>query len=339
MRCTFELLVASSFAIRSALQGRILLKQPDISVVVPVYQGSRMLEFLVERLEPILKRIGSFEIILVDDGSSDDSYSVILKLARRNRRVKGIRLSRNFGQHNATLAGLASGHGRILVTMDQDLQNPPEELPRLLSTLEKGYDVVYGIAAKRAHGAFRNVSSDFSKWIAKKILSTALRGNFSSFRAMHQWVVQEIVRNESEYVFIDGLISWATTNVGGVEVRNDRSEHGSQYSFWKLVNHGLNLLVNFSIKPLKTASIVGTVSAGLGLVAAVFVILDKLMYGVPVQGWASLMVAVLVMAGVQLVFLGLIGEYVGRILMNVNKSPKYIVREQTEISYRKPASR
>ena len=298
-----------------------------ISFVIPVYNGSAMVERLHHHLLPIAKSFGKYEMIFVDDGSTDGSYSILTKLQSKDPNVCAVELSRNFGQHNATLAGLSCAHGEVIVTLDQDLQNPPEEIPRLIQKLTEGFDVVYGLPEERAHNFFRNITSDFSKWISRKILSTALNGNFSSFRAMKKWVVDEIVKYNSSYTYIDGLISWTTTNIGGITVRNDKSDFESHYTLLRLINHGLNLLVNFSIKPLQIASMLGLLSAFAGLIGAAVVIIQKIIYGVPVQGWASLMVVVLVIGGMQIVFLGLIGEYTGRILMNSNSSPKFIIRE------------
>jgi glycosyltransferase involved in cell wall biosynthesis len=267
-----------------------------ISFVVPVYNGSSTIEALYERLVKVGSTLGSYEIIFVNDGSDDASLDILYHLQKKKCDI-------------------------VVVDL-----NPPEEIPRLIAKLEDGYDVVYGIAEQRAHSPLRNFSSEVSKWISRKILSTAIKGNFSSFRVIRRWVVDEIVRYDSYYLFIDGLISWTTANIAGVIVRDDKTKHGSQYTFFKLVNHGLNLLVNFSIRPLEIASIVGAISALLGLIAAVYVILVKIIYNIPIQGWTSLMVAVLVIGGMQIIFLGLIGEYIGRILMNSNKSPKYIIK-------------
>lgn len=298
-----------------------------ISFVIPVYNGVMMVDRLYERLAPVAKSLGKYEMIFVDDGSSDGSFSALTALQARDPNLCAVQLSRNFGQHNATLAGLSCAHGEIIVTLDQDLQNPPEEIPRLLKKMSEGYDVVYGLAEARAHNIFRNVTSDFSKWISRRILATALNGNFSSFRVLRRWVADEVVKYKSSYTYIDGLISWTTTNVGGVIVRNDKSDFESHYTLLRLMNHGLNLLVNFSIKPLQIASLVGAASAILGLIGAAVLVAEKVLYGVPVQGWTSLMVVVLVIGGVQIAFLGLIGEYTGRILMNSNSSPKFVIRE------------
>jgi polyisoprenyl-phosphate glycosyltransferase len=299
----------------------------QISFVVPVYNGARLVEKLLDRLIPVGNSFGSFEVVFVDDGSRDDSYAVLCRLQQQHQEVCAIQLSRNFGQHNATLAGLAHASGEIVITIDQDLQNPPEEVPQMVEKLREGFDVVYAIPQERAHNAFRNLTSEFSKWIGRQIFSTSQNGNFSSFRAMRQWLVAELVQYNSGYIYLDGLINWTTVNVGSIRVRNDRTDAGSQYSFSRLVTHGLNLVVNFSIKPLQIASLVGALFALLGLLAALYIILAKFIYNMPVQGWASLMVTVLVMGGVQIAFLGLIGEYIGRILMNSNRSPKYIIRD------------
>jgi polyisoprenyl-phosphate glycosyltransferase len=298
-----------------------------ISFVIPVYNGAKMVEQLHQQLLPVAKSLGKYEMIFVDDGSTDGSYAILKKLQAKDPNVCAVELSRNFGQHNATLAGLSCAHGEFIVTLDQDLQNPPEEIPRMVEKLAEGFDVVYGLPEERAHNFFRNITSDFSKWISRKILTTALKGNFSSFRILKKWVVDEIVKYNSSYTYIDGLISWTTTNIGGITVRNDKSNFESHYTLLRLINHGLNLLVNFSIKPLQIASMLGLVSAFAGLIGAAVVIAQKILYGVPVQGWTSIMVAVLVIGGMQIVFLGLIGEYTGRILMNSNSSPKFVIRE------------
>jgi len=298
-----------------------------ISFVIPVYNGAKMVEQLHQQLLPVAKSLGKYEMIFVDDGSTDGSYAILKKLQAKDPNVCAVELSRNFGQHNATLAGLSCAHGEFIVTLDQDLQNPPEEIPRMVEKLAEGFDVVYGLPEERAHNFFRNITSDFSKWISRKILTTALKGNFSSFRILKKWVGDEIVKYNSSYTYIDGLISWTTTNIGGITVRNDKSDFESHYTLLRLINHGLNLLVNFSIKPLQIASMLGLVSAFAGLIGAAVVIAQKILYGVPVQGWTSIMVAVLVIGGMQIVFLGLIGEYTGRILMNSNNSPKFVIRE------------
>lgn len=299
----------------------------SISFVVPVYNGAMMIQRLYDRLTPVARTFGNYEIVFVDDGSTDESYTILEALQANDANVCAVQLSRNFGQHNATLAGLSCAQGDVVVTLDQDLQNPPEEIPRLVEKLVDGVDVVYGLPEERAYGFFRSISSAFSKWISRKILSTALRGNFSSFRVLRKWVVDEIVKYKSSYVYIDGLIGWTTTNVSGVPVRNVWAESESHYTLPRLINHGLNLLVNFSLRPLQLASLVGTASAIVGLLGAMIVIAEKIFLGVSVQGWTSLMVVILVVGGLQIGFLGLIGEYTGRILMNSNSSPVFVIRE------------
>jgi glycosyltransferase involved in cell wall biosynthesis len=297
-----------------------------LSFVIPVYNGSPTLEALCDRLVPVGKSYGRYEIILVDDGSKDGSCYAIINLQRRFPEICLVQLSRNFGQHNATLAGIAQARGEIVVTLDQDLQHPPEEIHRLVSKLNEGFDVVYGLPEKRPHKFYRNIASAFSKWISSKILSTALNGNFSSFRAIRGWVATEMAKYNSLYTYIDGLISWTTANVGGVVVKNPKSNFESQYTLIGLITHGINLVVNFSIRPLQAASIFGFISAFVGLLLAIYLIASKLMFNMPVQGWTSLMVMLLLIGGLQIAFLGLIGEYIGRILMNSNRAPNYVIR-------------
>jgi len=297
-----------------------------ISFVIPVYNGSPMLEPLCKRLVPVGESYGRYEIIFVDDGSRDNSCNTIMNLQKSFPKICLVELSRYFGQHNATLAGLAQARGEIVVTLDQDLQHPPEEIHLLVSKLNEGFDVVYGLPEKRPHNIYRNITSAFSKWISRKILSTALNGNFSSFRTIRSWVVAEVAQYNSLYSYLDGLISWTTANVGGVVVKNPKSDYESQYTFIRLITHGINLVVNFSIRPLQAASFFGFISAFVGLLLAVYIIFNKLMFDIPAQGWTSIMVALLVIGGVQIAFLGLIGEYIGRILMNSNRAPNYVIR-------------
>jgi glycosyltransferase involved in cell wall biosynthesis len=299
----------------------------NISFVVPVYNGAQMVEALCDRLVPLGRTYGSFEIILVDDGSSDNSCEEIRELQRSIPELCFVELSRNFGQHNATLAGLAHAQGEFIVTLDQDLQHPPEEVPRLIEKLEEGFDVAYGLPEKRPHTLFRNLASDFSKWLSSKILSTALGGNFSSFRVIRSWVAAEVIQYNSSYIYLDGFISWTTAKVAGVVVPNPKSEYQSEYTFFKLMTHGLNLLVNFSIRPLQIASVLGFAVSFVGLLLAAYIVVGKLFYGESVQGWTSLIVVVLVIGGLQMAFMGLIGEYMGRVLMNTNRAPSFIVRE------------
>jgi polyisoprenyl-phosphate glycosyltransferase len=308
-------------------------KKIIISFVVPVYNGGLMLESLCKRLALVGDSYGSYEIIFVDDGSRDNSINIIKHLQQRFPEICLVQLSRNFGQHNATLAGIAQVRGEIAITLDQDLQHPPEEINKLVSKLNEGFDVVYGLPEKRPHKIYRNITSTFSKWISRKILSTALNGNFSSFRAIRGWVAVEIMRYNSPYIYLDGVISWTTANVGGVVVKNPKSDFKSQYTFIRLITHGVNLVVNFSIRPLQVASVIGFISSLVGLMLAIYILASKLMFNVPVQGWTSLMVALLVIGGAQIAFLGLIGEYIGRILMNSNRAPNYVIRSiQREVS-------
>lgn len=297
-----------------------------ISFVVPVYNGSPMLETLCKRLTPVGESYGRYEIILVDDGSRDNSSDTIIQLQKSFSAICLVQLSRNFGQHNATLAGLAQARGDIVVTLDQDLQHPPEEIHKLVLKLNEGFDVVYGLPEKRPHNLYRNMTSNFSKWIGSRILATSLNGNFSSFRALRGWVAAAISQYNAAYTYIDGLISWTTATVGGVVVENPKSDFESQYTLTRLITHGINLVVNFSIRPLQFASVMGFVSAFIGLLLAIYIAISKLMYNVPVQGWASLMVIILLIGGAQIAFLGLIGEYIGRILMNSNRAPNYVIR-------------
>ena len=301
----------------------------DVSVVIPVFRSEESLEPLLERLFATLEaRTDRFEVICVDDDSPDRSWAVLTRLrGQYGHRLVGIRLMRNFGQHNATMCGLRHAHGRVVVTMDDDLQHRPEDLPRLLDHLEaEGLDVVYGTHTQRWHSTFRN----FGSWVVNQVFRRvfSLPFNFSSFRAVRRPVASSIIRYDLNYTFIDGLLAWTTTRIGDTTVVHEPRRTGeSGYGFSTLLVLALNLATNFSLLPLQIASLVGLLTAMGGLAGGgVFVVLYFL-GGIEVPGFASTITAVFVLGGIQLLALGTIGEYLGRLHINFNRKPQFLVRE------------
>jgi glycosyltransferase involved in cell wall biosynthesis len=241
-----------------------------------------------------------------------------------------LNLSRNFGEHNAVMAGLARASGRYVISMDDDLQNPPGEVKRLFEyTRDGGYDAVYTYYADKRHAAWRNLGSRFTNWCADRLIDKPQGLYISSFRCLSAFVRERIVASyEGPYPYVDGLVFQVTQNVGRLQVEHlPRIEGRSNYTLRRLVRLWLSMFLNFSVMPLRLATLFGLGFGALGAIAAVIVVVEAIISVEPPQGWASLMVAVLVLAGVQLVLVGLIGEYLGRMFLAVNSKPQYLVRE------------
>jgi undecaprenyl-phosphate 4-deoxy-4-formamido-L-arabinose transferase len=302
---------------------------PDLSVVIPVYGAERVLRRLVERLCAVLDDMQlRYEIIFVNDDSPDGSWNVLRELhSEHPDRITIIRLTRNFGQHNATMCGFNEVRGRYVLTMDDDLQHPPEEIPKLWRALqESGLDVMYGRYSEKRHHAFRNIGSWTLNLVYRRIFGLA--AHFSSFRLIRRELIDAAVSYQLNFTFIDGLLAWNTTRVGTVDIRHDARDEGrSGYSVGKLLLLALNLLTNFSLVPLQAASLLGFIAAGSGLVVGVTYLARALFGQIAVPGYASIITAVLFFGGVQLLALGIIGEYVGRLHLNVNRKPQFLERE------------
>jgi glycosyltransferase involved in cell wall biosynthesis len=304
---------------------------PDVSVVIPVYRAAKTLDELTTRLVAVLRKLSAdYEIIMVEDCGGDESWEVMKKLRAADRRVKIIRLMKNFGQHNALMCGFRFATGEYIVTLDDDLQNPPEEIPRLLEKIKEGYDLVYGEYISKKHSSFRNAGSSMIQFFYQKIFSVS--GKLTAFRIMRRDIVKSISAYDRNYVFIDGLLAWVTRNIGYVPVEHEERKLGSSgYGLKKLFTLSMNMVTNFSILPLQVASVLGFGFAFIGFLMAIYFFIKKVFFDIPVTGYTSLMTAITIFAGIQLVTLGLIGEYVGRIHLNINAKPQFLIREK-EIS-------
>lgn len=301
-----------------------------LSIVVPVYNGASTVGELVRALRA-LEIKGGLEIVLVVDGSPDDSLDVCKKLAEEpGAPVTVLSLSRNYGEHNAVMAGLARARGSYAITMDDDLQNPPGEVKRLFEyARDGGYDAVYTYYAEKKHAAWRNIGSRFTNWCADHLIDKPKGLYLSSFRCLSAFVREHITAGyEGPFPYVDGLVFQVTQNVGRLQVDHlPRVEGRSNYTISRLFRLWLSMFSNFSVIPLRFATMFGIIFGALGALAAVIVIVEAISDNKPPQGWASLMVAVLVLAGVQLIVVGLIGEYLGRMFLAVNRKPQYLVRE------------
>lgn len=303
-----------------------------ISVVVPVYNSEGSLDALIARLEPVLRQTSlPFETILINDGSRDKSWDVIQNLAAKNDWVRGINLMRNYGQHNTLLCGIRSAKFDMTVTIDDDLQNPPEEIPGLLSKLGEGVDVVYGTPAKEQHGLWRDLASQITKVMLQRAMGAATARHVSAFRAFRTRVREAFADYRSPFVSIDVLLTWGTTKFATVQVRHDARTIGmSNYTLKKLIIHAMNMLTGFSTWPLRFASFVGFAFTLFGLTILCYVVGRYLFQGSAVAGFPFLASIVSIFAGAQLFALGIMGEYLARLHYRMMERPTYTVSSTVE---------
>jgi glycosyltransferase involved in cell wall biosynthesis len=302
---------------------------PELSLVIPVYNGSRTIGPLVEQTAKIFGST-SFEIVLVNDGSADDSETVCAQLAEKfPQSVTFVHLSRNFGEHSAVLAGFTQARGRYVAVLDDDGQNPPEEVIRMLDELKrKNYDVVYGHYIEKKHSWFRNLGSRFNDRIATLMLHKPKDLYLSSFKVMNRFLVNEIIKYRGPYPYTDGLIYRVTRNIGQIPVEHRVSQSGpSRYTLRRLVRLWLNMFLNFSIQPLRISVYVGLLASCLSIVALVAILIDKLWITKNVTlGIPTVLGSIVFFAGIQLMILGLVGEYLGRLYLDHTGTPQYVVR-------------
>ncbi|MCI5156938.1 MAG: glycosyltransferase [Candidatus Electrothrix sp. AUS1_2] len=302
-----------------------------LSTVVPVFCSedtvAHLYRRIIDSLEPIQKE---FELILVEDAGGDFSWEQILKLSRIDSRVRGIQLARNSGQHNALLCGIRAARGEIVITLDDDLQNPPEEIPRLLSELDKGYDVVYGTPQHEQHGFFRNQASRITKLVLQRAMGAETARKVSSFRALRTDVRDAFKSYQSSMVNIDVLLTWGTCRFSSVTVKhNARLAGESGYTLRKLITHAFDMITGFSTLPLQFASVLGIVFGFFGFVVLAYIIGRYLISGVTVPGFPFLASIVAIFSGVQLFALGIFGEYLARMYLRSMERPSYSIYQDT----------
>jgi glycosyltransferase involved in cell wall biosynthesis len=310
-----------------------------LSIVIPVYNGAESITELVEALEA-LDIPGGHEIVLVNDGSPDNSLDICEGLAARARiPLTLVNLARNFGEHNAVMAGLRHTRGAHVINMDDDLQNPPEEVARLLAFAQKsGRDVIYTYYDEKQHAPWRNLGSRFTNWIAGFVLDKPKGFYLSSFRCMSAFVVKEITRYEGPFPYIDGLILQVTQNIDRLLVTHlPRAVGRSNYTLRRLLRLWMSMFVNFSVMPLRISTLTGFALSAMGALGGAAAIVEALFFSPP-PGWASVFAAVLLLSGVQLMILGIVGEYLGRLYLTTNGKPQSVVRTVIRAEGALPAS-
>ena len=307
--------------------------QPDLSIVVPVYRSEDCLEALIEAVAEALNPTNrDYEVVLVNDCSPDNSWAVIEVICRSNPQVVGIDLRRNFGQDNAIITGLRLARGKYVAIMDDDLQHHPRDLPALLDKIEEGADAVYADFGVKRQKLWKNLGSWFNGKFAEWVINKPKDVYLSPYKIIRKEVVEMICKYDGPDPYIDGLLFQITSRISQIPVdHHPRYAGRSTYTFWKSLRVWARLAFSFSARPMRLVSWFGFGFATLGLLLAVLVVLYRLLFPEDFSpnavGWASLMVALLVLSGIQMLFFGILGEYTGRTFVRVNNKPQAAIRE------------
>jgi undecaprenyl-phosphate 4-deoxy-4-formamido-L-arabinose transferase len=306
----------------------------SLSVVVPVYNSEDSLRELVRQLGEVLPTCASMrELILINDGSRDRSWDVVRELSTQHDWVRGINLMRNYGQHNALLCGIRAATHEVIVTMDDDLQHPPEEIARIVQKLAEGYDVVYGTPQAEQHGLWRDLASQVTKLALSSAMGAETARKVSAFRAFRASLRDPFEKYQGPFVSVDVLLTWGTTRFAAIPVRHEPRRVGvSNYTFRKLLAHAINMMTGFSTLPLQLASLVGFAFTIFGFLVLIYVVARFLAQGGSVPGFPFLASVIAIFSGAQLFALGIIGEYLARMHFRMMERPTYAIREVTKSS-------
>ena len=317
-----------------ATQSPARISSTSVSILIPVYKNDGGLDELVNRIGASMANsvyANDFELILIDDCSPDNSWEVIQRLAEEHAFVQGATLSRNFGQHNAIMAGLNLVSGRYVVLMDDDLQHPPEAIPNMVQELVAGADVCYTRYANRQHATWKIAGSKFNDLMASWLLAKPKGLYLSSFNALKRGMVDQISNHEGPFAYLDGLILDITRRIATVEIQHGTRAYGEgNYSFKKSISLWLRMVTGTSIVPLRMVTLMGALIAMLGFFGAIFVVISNFLYPAESKGWASIIVTILLVSGFQTLFIGVLGEYLGRIHLRLNNKPQYLFRFTTK---------
>ena len=302
----------------------------DYSVVIPVYNSEASLEELCNRINKVFATLNqTHEIILVDDSSVDNSWQVMESLRKKNKNIKIIQLMRNFGQQNALMCGFHHVSGKYVITMDDDLQHPPEELPKLIDEIKKGYDVVIGALDAKQDTLFKKAGSFLIRYLNTKIFNKPKHIKLSSFRIMTITLIDEIKILKTPYPFISAMFLSLTRNIGNVTVRHEKRKYGrSTYSFNKLIKVAFNLIINYTSLPLRLLTLFGIIISLFSFCMGLYFILEKLLIKAIIPGWTSVVVLLSFFSGILLAILSIMGEYLARIINEVSNRQQYVIRKK-----------
>ncbi len=305
-----------------------------VSFIIPCYRSEETIEDVINEIEGAMDMLVlySYEIILVNDCSPDNTWGKICELVKEHDEIHGISLAKNFGQHAALMAGFNAAKGDIIVCLDDDGQTPADEVGKLLYQIEKGADVVYARYAHKQHNIFRNFGSAMNEWMAHVMLGKPKDLFVSSYFAARRFVVDEMVKYKSSYPYVIGLVLRTTRNIVNVDVTHRARTVGSSgYTFSKLMALWINGFTAFSIKPLRIGTLMGAVIACFGFLYGIYTIIKKLLYpDLPIVGFSALMSMLTFMSGMLMLMVGLTGEYIGRIYISQNNNPQYVIRDEVE---------
>lgn len=301
-----------------------------LSICVPVYKSETILEKFVETIEKEVRFVDNLELILVNDCSPDGSWEKIVELKKKYDFIVGVNLIKNFSQHNAVMAGLNEASGDIIITMDDDLQHNPADIVKLYNKIvNEGYDVCYTKFSNREHKSWKVWGSKFNDLVANLLIRKPKNLYLSPFRAVTKQVKDLIVSYDGPYPYVDGLILSATNNIGVVDVEHNKRFQGEgNYNFVKSVSLWTKMATGFSVLPLRIATYLGIFTAMCAFLLLIVFVLQKFIYNSMPDGWTSIVVLILFFGGIQLFSIGIIGEYVGRTYLNINKKKQFIVREK-----------
>ena len=310
-----------------------------VSFVIPCYRSENTVEGVVNEIQETMQTMAekySYEIILINDCSPDNTMGTIRRICEENSQIKGIGFSRNFGQHAALMAGLRQSDGDYVVCLDDDGQTPADEVGKLLDKLEEGFDAVYAEYEHKQHSGFRNLGSKVNELMTRIMLEKPKNLFISSYFAVKRFIVEDMIRYENSYPYVIGLVLRSTKNITNVVVNHREREEGkSGYTLKKLFALWFNGFTAFSVKPLRIATCLGALSAFVGFAYGIYTIIKRFVNPAVPLGYSSMMAALVFFCGMIMVMLGLIGEYIGRIYISMNSSPQYVIRERINIETEK----
>ena len=304
------------------------------SFIIPCYKSKDTIEKVIDEIKDTMKVEGclEYETILINDYPFDDTFEVIRHICENDCKVKGINLSKNFGQHSALMAGMNEARGEFIVCLDDDGQTPVKELNKFMQKLDQGYDVIFAKYTSKKHSLVRNFGSYINEVMARHLLNKPKNLALMSFFVCRKYVVDEIINYKNAYPYMAGLILRSCGKIDNVEIEHREREQGkSGYTFKKLIALWLNGFTAFSVKPLRIATVIGGVFSLIGFLYSIWIIVEKMINPEVVLGWSSVMAGILIIGGMILCVLGIIGEYIGRIYISLNNSPQYVIKEKINL--------